>query len=87
VVASDENPFGRCARDNLDLGSEHTKIVGTVLSNSLLVNVVPKKKHRRRNTTRVERRHGGLHVLQYRVIVEFLGPGVTDQEKHSLLIV
>ena len=56
------------------------------LSQSLLVDVVPEKDHRRRNGALVERRHGLLHVLKDGVAVELLGSSVPNQEKNRILI-
>ena len=86
VVPGYENPLSRCAGDHLDLCPQELEILGVVLPQSLLVDVVPEKNHRRRNSAPVELRHRSFEVLKDRVVVELHGTRVPDQKEDRVLI-
>jgi hypothetical protein len=71
----------------LNLCIQEPEVLRVLLSQSLFVDVVPEKEHRRRNATLVERGHGGLQALKDGVVVELLGSRVPDQEDNRILII
>lgn len=65
---------------------QEPEVLRAALSQSLLVDVVPQKDHRRRNAAPVERHHGRLHVLKDGVAFELLSSSVANQERNRILI-